>query len=426
MIGRRTFAEVAVAGLAVSALGLSTRVRAASSSARVVIVGGGFAGATAARYIRLLSNQSIDVELVEQNTSFVSCPMSNLVVGGEWTLPRITFTYDSLRQKHGLKVTHDEAVSVDTGRKFVQLKGGSTIGYDKLILAPGIELMFETIDGLARARAKGQILQAWKAGGETVALFKQIKAMRNGGVFAISIPEAPYRCPPGPYERASLVAAYLKEKKPRSKVLIFDANQDVVSKGALFKKAWNELYPDMIEYRPQHRVIGVDAKTMTAKLDFHEDVKADVLNVLPSMRAGALAVQSGLANSNGRWCQVNFLNFESSVTRDIHVIGDSVQDAARMPKSAHMANSQAKVAAAAVVAELIGAEINSNPVLNNVCYSHLDRDAAIHVASVHRYDAAKQTFLPVEGAGGLSEARSAAEARYALAWARNIWADTLG
>jgi sulfide dehydrogenase [flavocytochrome c] flavoprotein chain len=249
--------------------------------------------------------------------------------------------------------------------------------------------------------------------------------MPDGGVFAIAIPEAPYRCPPGPYERASVVAAYFKREKPKSKVLILDANQDVTSKPGLFKKAWADLYPGMVEYRPQHKAVAVDARAGIVKFEIQDDVKANVLNVLPPMRAGALAVQSGLANANGRWCQVNFIDFESTAAKDVHVLGDSIQIAPGMPKSAHMANSHGKVAAAAIVAQLSGLELDTEPMLTNTCYSFVDERNVIHVASVHQYVAADKTFKTVAGSGGVSAQRNEAEGAYALAWAKNIWADTL-
>jgi NADPH-dependent 2,4-dienoyl-CoA reductase/sulfur reductase-like enzyme len=208
-------------------------------------------------------------------------------------------------------------------------------------------------------------------------------------------------------------------------VLILDGNPDVTSKGPLFKKAWSELYGGMIEYRPQHKVMSVDAKAKTVRFEVQDDVKADVLNVLPVMRAGALAVQTGLANANGRWCHVNFLNFESTAAKDIHVIGDSIQIAQGMPKSGHMANSHAKVTAAAIVAELQGLEVNPHPMLTNVCMSFVDDSHVIHVASVHEYQAPKKSFFTIGGSGGVSDARSDLEGRYADAWAKNIWADML-
>lgn len=423
---RREVIRGIVAGGTLAALGGCASPRTTPSSAKVVIVGGGYGGATAAKYVRLFSAGALDVVLIEPGREFISCPMSNLVVGGVRQLSDITSSYDGLRRRHGVTIVHDRVASIDASRKAVKLAGGSEIRYDKLILSPGIDLMFDSVQGLRQAQTDGQILQAWKAGPETVALHKQLQEMRDGGTYAITIPEAPYRCPPGPYERASLVAAYFKAAKPKSKVLILDANQDVTSKGALFKKAWGELYGGMVEYRPQHHAVAVDSRTRTVKFDVQEDVKADVLNVLPPMRAGLLAVESGLANSNARWCNVNYQTFESTAARDAHVVGDSIQVAPLMPKSAHMANSHAKVVAAAVVAQLQGLDVNPRPLLTNTCYSFVSRTEVIHVASVHEFVAADKTFKTVMGSGGVSAARSELEAGYANGWARNIWADTLG
>ncbi len=407
-------------------LGIHGSVRAADlKAAEIVVVGAGYGGATTAKYIRLLSNNTARVTLIEPDAVFVSCPLSNLVVGGSRTLEELTTTYDALRSLHGINLVQDFVSQVDSNKKIIKLGSGKTLRYDKLVLSPGISLMTDSIEGLNQANASGATLQAWKAGPETIALHQQLKAMRDGGVFAITIPEQPYRCPPGPYERACQVADYFKKNKPNSKVLILDANQDVVSKGALFKKAWAELYPGMIEYRASHSVVRVDGETKTLKFDIQEDVQADVLNVLPPMRAGALVVNAGLANSNKRWAQVNFLNFESTAAKDIHVIGDSVQNAAFMPKSAHMANQHAKVAAAAIVAELSGWEINPSPVLTNTCYSFVDAKQVVHVASVHQYSAIEKTYKTVAGSGGVSSAPSDLEGTYAWGWAKNIWADSL-
>jgi NADPH-dependent 2,4-dienoyl-CoA reductase/sulfur reductase-like enzyme len=394
--------------------------------AKVVVVGGGYGGATAAKYVRWLSDYKIDVVLIEPQEAFISCPISNLVLSGVKQMADITTPYSALTKRHGVTVVKDMAKSIDTRAKTVTLGGGATIGYDKLIVSPGIDLQFDAIEGLRAANASGQILQAWKAGPETVALRRQLEAMPDGGVFAITIPEAPYRCPPGPYERASVVAGYLKANKPRSKVLILDANQDVTSKGPLFKRVWNEQYKGILEYRAQHKVTAVDAKAGVIKFDVQEDVKAQVLNVLPPMRAGAIAVQTGLNNlGSNRWCGVNYLNFESTVAKDVHVLGDSIQIAPAMPKSGHMANSHGKVAAAAIVAELSGWPINPAPMLTNTCYSFIDPKMAIHVASVHEYVAAEKTFKTVAGSGGVSTGPTELEGVYALSWASNIWADSL-
>jgi NADPH-dependent 2,4-dienoyl-CoA reductase/sulfur reductase-like enzyme len=408
-------------------MGAQRFARASSlKSAEIIVVGAGYGGATTAKYLRLLSNNTARVTLIEPDPMFVSCPLSNLVVGGLRTLEDLSVPYDALRSEHGIQMIRERVTQLDAVKKNITLSSGKTLQYDKLVLSPGISLMNESIEGLSQANASGATLQAWKAGPETVALHRQLAAMQDGGVYAITIPEQPYRCPPGPYERACQVADYFKKNKPKSKVLILDANQDVVSKGALFKKAWADLYPGMIEYRGSHTVVRVDGQTKTLKFDIQEDIRADVLNVLPPMRAGALVVDAGLANSNKRWAQVNYLNFESTAARDVHVIGDSVQNAAFMPKSAHMANQHAKVAAAAIVAEMSGWEINPSPVLTNTCYSFVDAKQVVHVASVHQYSASEKTYKTVAGSGGVSTGPTELEGTYAWGWARNIWADSLG
>ena len=425
---RRSFLQSSAALGLLGAAGLSgcASMSGVPSKAKVVVIGGGYGGATAAKYVRMLSDYKIDVVLIEPQDAFVSCPMSNLVVSGVKQIDYLTTSYVGLSKNHGITVVKDFADNIDTAKKTVTLRGGSVIAYDKLVVSPGVDLMFGGVDGLQAANASGQILQAWKAGAETVALRKQLEAMPDGGVFAISIPEAPYRCPPGPYERASVVAGYFKTAKPKSKVLILDANPDVTSKAGLFKKVWAEQYKGMVEYRPQHKAVAVDAKTNTVKFDVQDDVKAAVLNVIPSMRAGAIAVKAGLNNqANNRWCGVNYLTFESTAAKDVHVLGDSIQIAPAMPKSGHMANSHGKVAASAIVAQLSGWDVNPSPMLTNTCYSFIDEKNVVHVASVHEYVAAEKTFKTVAGSGGLSASPSELEGVYALNWASNIWADSL-
>ena len=425
---RRAFLQ---SSTALSLLGLAGLSGCASMSgvpakAKVVVIGGGYGGATAAKYVRMLSDYKIDVVLIEPQEAFISCPISNLVVSGIKQIGDLTTPYTGLTKNHGITVVKDYASAVDVAKKTVTLGSGSVIAYDKLVVSPGIELMMGSIEGLAAAQASGQILQAWKAGTETVALRKQLEAMPDGGVYAITIPEAPYRCPPGPYERASVVAGYFKAFKPRSKVLILDANPDVTSKPGLFKKVWAEQYKGMVEYRGQHKAVAVDARTNTVKFDVQDDVKATVLNVLPAMRAGTIAVQTGLNNqANNHWCGVNYLTFESTAAKDVHVLGDSIQVAPAMPKSGHMANNHGKVAAAAIVAQLSGWDVNPAPMLTNTCYSFVDEKNVIHVASVHEYVAAEKTFKAVAGSGGISTAPNELEGVYALNWASNIWADTL-
>jgi sulfide dehydrogenase [flavocytochrome c] flavoprotein chain len=426
MMQRRQFIQTATAGSALASTGLFTGCASiGGNSAKVVVIGGGYGGATAAKYVRKWSDYSIDVTLVEPSANFISCPISNLVIGGSKTMADITNPYDNLSGRHGVKLVRDYVTSIDAEKRLVKLASGSDLPYDRLILSPGIDFMWEALPGMNKPGAQDQVLHAWKAGAQTVALRKQLESMPDGGVFALSIPLAPYRCPPGPYERACQVADYFSKAKPKSKVLILDANDDVTSKAGLFKKAWAERYKGIIEYRPKHSLSDVDVATKTLKFEFNDDLKADVLNVLPPMRAGEIVVKTGLATANKRWCEVDFLTFEARAAKNIHVLGDAIQVAPLMPKSGHMANQHGKTCAAAVVALLTGQEPNQQPVYNNTCYSFVSSEDVVHVCSVHAYDAEKKTMLTVPGSGGVSGAANELEGRYALAWARNIWADTL-
>ncbi|GAB1576536.1 FCSD flavin-binding domain-containing protein [Bordetella petrii] len=393
---------------------------------KVVVVGGGYGGATAAKYLRVFSAHALDVTLVEPAQAFVSSPLSNLVLGGSRGMADITVPYDGLVRRHGVRHVRDAAVGIDAERRRVRLANGSALPYDRLILSPGIGFMWDQLPGMSRPGARDQVLHAWQAGPQTSALRRQIEAMPDGGVYALTIPLAPYRCPPAPYERACQVAWYLRRHKPRAKVLVFDANPDLTSEADLFRQAWDEHYAGIIEYQSQFNAVDVDAAQRTAFFELGETIRADVLNMLPPMRAGAVAVDAGLATANGRWCEVDFLTFESRVAAGIHILGDAIQIAPQMPKSGHMANQHGKVCAAAVWALLSGQPVNPLPLYANTCYSFTTDREVMHVASVHRYDAAQKTMLPVPGAGGLSAAASAEELPHALGWAANIWADMLG
>ncbi|MCC7006655.1 MAG: FAD-dependent oxidoreductase [Ottowia sp.] len=394
----------------------------ARSAARVVVIGGGFAGATTAKYLRLFSAGTIQVVLVEPKAQFFSCPMSNRILSGQASLKDITIDYRGLKQ-YGVEIVQDYAQSIDITQRQVHLARGSNLSYDRLVVTPGIDFMWDAVPGMETETARLALPHAWQAGTQTQLLRQQLEAMPDGGVFAIYVPLAPYRCPPGPYERASLIADYFRQSKPKSKVLVLDANQDIVSKGALFKQAWAERYERIIEYRPSHQLMSVDAAQRTLKFEVHEDVHADVINIIPPMRAGNIAQQTGLATANGRWCEIDFLNFESKVAPHVHVLGDAIQSAPLMPKSAHIANQQGKVAAAAIFEMLMGHPPNPMPVYNNTCYSFVSFDTAIHIASVHRYAEQQRMMLPE--AGGLSKRASALEGVYAQTWAQSIWADTL-
>jgi len=422
LMKRRDFLKVgAAAGAMASLYGCAGGTKAGG---HVVVVGGGYGGATVAKYLRMWSEGAVQVTLVERNPTFISCPISNLVIGGQKTMEDITVSYDNLKNKWGVRVIQDDVVAVDAAKKTVSLKAGGALGYDRLVLSPGVDFMWDEIPGLKSADAQAKILHAWKAGPQTVALRKQLEAMPDGGVYAIALPKAPYRCPPGPYERACLVANYFKQNKPKSKVVILDANEDVQSKKALFTKAWNELYKGIIEYRNNSEVKDVDVASNTAILEF-DKFKADVLNVIPPHRAGNIAAQSGIKLINNRWVDVNWLSMESTSTPGIHVLGDAVFPAPTMPKSGHMANQHGKLAAAAILNLLAGEQPNPAPVVMNTCYSFVDAKNVIHVASVHQYDPATKLVQPVKGAGGGSAARNELEGKVALGWAKNIWADML-
>ena len=318
-------------------------------------------------------------------------------------------------------MVRDEVAAVDAARKTVRLGRGSEISYERLVVSPGIDFMFSELPGFEAAMADGSVVHAWKAGPQTTVLRRQLEQMPDGGVYALSIPLSPYRCPPGPYERASVVAAYFKQAKPRSKVLVLDANPDVTSKAALFKRAWSELYPGIIDYRGNARAVAVDGRTRTVKLEL-EDVKADVLNVVPPHRAGEIAARAGLITTNNRWCDVDWRTMESKAVKGVHVLGDATLSAPAMPKSASMANNHAKIAAAAIVEQLNGRTPQPMKIINT-CYSFVAEKEAIRVSSVHEWDGT--TLSPVKGSGGVSAARSEAEATYAWNWARTIWADSL-
>ena len=418
---RREFLKAGSAALAATALGGCASVPAGGP--KVVVIGGGYGGATAAKYVRMWSERRIDVTLVERGSEFVSCPLSNLVIGGSRQIADITVAYDGL-DKWGVRRIRDDAMAIDPVARTVRLASGTTLVYDRLILSPGVDFIWSEIPSLDNADAQAKVLHAWKAGPQTVALRRQLEAMPDGGLFAIHIPRAPFRCPPAPYERACQVAFYFQSRKPKSKVLILDANEEVQSKKNLFMAAWDGRYKGYVEYRPNSTLVDVDVATLTLKLDF-ESVKADVLNVIPPQYAGAIARQLGMANANGHFCQINFLTYESTAQKNIHILGDAIQVAPLMPKSGHMANQHGKVCASAVVALLTGQDVNAAPIIANTCYSYINDKEVVHVASVHAYDREQKTMLVVPGSGGLSPAPSAEEGVFAEGWARNIWADML-
>ncbi len=423
MLKPSTRRELLGAGAALAAM-LTGCATPSKATPKVVVIGGGFGGATAAKYLRLWSEGAIAVTLVEPNRQFISCPMSNLVLGGSKTMADITLGYAGL-SKLGVNVVHESAMAIDPARRQVRLASGASLAYDRLVVAPGVELLFDHVRGMS-AEAAEQIPHAWKAGAQTTLLRRQLEAMPDGGTVLISVPLAPYRCPPGPYERTCQIGWYLKSHKPRSKLIVLDANPQVVSKGPLFTRVWKEDYAGIVEYRPNAAVSEVDVRNRTFVLELGERMRGDVLNLIPPMRAAEVARDAGLITANERWCEVDWTTLESVKVPGVHVLGDATLSAPGMPKSGHMANHHGKTAAAAIV-DLMNDRTPLPPVMANTCYSFINDRHAIHVASVHRWDAEKKTLAVVPGGGvsGAERSRWALEGGFAWGWAQTIWADML-
>lgn len=420
MMDRRSFLKGSLASLSLAAFPTMARARSSSSLGHVVIIGAGFGGATAAKYLRMWSEGKVQVTLIEPNRQFISCPVSNRIFSGVMEMESIIHSYDHLRDRSGIRMIHSLVTRIDPERKMVVM-GDEKITYDRLILATGVDFDYSNLPMLNPELQATDIPHAWKAGPQTTLLKKQIDALPEGGVVAVTIPPVPYRCPPGPYERACQIAYYLKQHKPRSKLLVLDANPAITSKRPLFERVWKDLYVDIIEYQPSSQIENLDVKTLTVTTTF-DRYKADVLNLIPPQTAGRLAIATGLANPDRPWCKVNYLNYESSTLPGIHVLGDSVDSA--LPKSAHIATSEAKFCAAAIIAEFSGQPVDQQPVFANTCYSYVDDKQAMHVASVYRYDPKEHDMKPAPG-GGISATPSLKEGAEADVWAENIWADVL-
>ncbi len=424
MTRRALMTQLAAAAGGVSirgGLGLPSVVHAATG--RVVVVGGGFGGATCAKYLRR-ADAGLDVTLIEKKTAFVTCPLSNAVLGGFRSLDSITHGYTALKRNHGVNVVHDEVIAIDPEAHKIRLKSSRTLDYDRLVLSPGIDFKWDAVEGYDEA-ASQTMPHAWKAGAQTRRLRQQLEAMRDGGVVLIAPPANPFRCPPGPYERASLIAHYLKPYKPKSKIIILDAKENF-SKQTLFINAWRERYGQMIEWRAASaggQVLRAKPQTMALETEFGDE-KGDVINLIPPQTAGRVALEAGLANASG-WCPINPQTFESTLHPSIHVIGDACI-AGKMPKSGHAANSQAKVCATAVATMLRGDQPGGVSFINT-CYSLIAADYGISVAAVYRLT--DQGIVSVEGAGGVSPVEAPdsvrqLEAKYAVGWYDSIIADT--
>ncbi len=427
-MNRRTFVQLTGATAIAGAVGMPHIARAAGG--KVVIVGGGPAGATTARYLKL-ANADIDVTLIEANPTYHTCFMSNEVIAGERSLESIEVGFDALKAM-GINVVQDVATGVDGGGKTVSTAGGQSFAFDRCVVAPGISFDYN-VDGITEADAE-MVPHAWKAGPQTALLRDQIQAMDDGGVVVIVAPGNPFRCPPGPYERASLIAHYLQAHKPKSKVMIIDPKEKF-SKQGLFTQAWKDLYGfdtdnSLITWNPASKIgalASIDVANKTVKTDF-EDIKAAVINFIPAQKAGKIAIDAGLTNDKG-WCPIDKATFESSTVPGVHVLGDA-SIAAKMPKSGYAANSQGKVAASAIAAALAGNDA-PEPSYVNTCYSIAGKDYGFSVAAVYRYNADEKIIAGVKGAGGLTAVDASSETRarevqYAYSWYNNIRRDIWG
>lgn len=424
---RRDFLRLAGLSAATAAAGLgglSTLAQAKSGGARVVVIGGGYGGSTFAKYMTMYA-PAVKITMIEPKKEYISCPFSNEVIAGDASLDDVTFNYAAAKGR-GTEVVHDYAEDIDPVKKRVTTRGGKKFDYDYLVISPGIQMRWGAIEGYDEA-ASEVMPHAWQAGPQTVDLHKRLKAMPDNGLAVISVPANPFRCPPGPYERAAQFALYLKHHKPKAKVLILDA-KDAFAKQKLFLDGYKHVYGDMIEWRPaasDGTVRAVNAKTGKVKTDF-EELKPDVVNIIPPHKAGEIAFRAGLTNDAG-WCPVNQATFESDIHKDVFVIGDSCV-AGAMPKSGYSASSQAKVCAVGLASRLAGLE-PAEPSYINTCYSLISHDYAISVAAVYALQDGK--IAAVKGAAGVSPldaplSQRLEDAHYARSWFRNITADTFG
>jgi sulfide dehydrogenase [flavocytochrome c] flavoprotein subunit len=425
-LDRRSFIKILGSASGVALTGCAGAPSVSSGSAaeimpkmarRVVVVGGGFGGTIAAKYVRMFDS-SIEVVLIERNKQFISCPFSNFYIAGLTNdMSTLTINYDKLAANHDIKVVYADVTAVDPAAKTVVTTAG-TVKYDHLIMSPGIDFRTEEIEGYDE-HTPHAIPHAWKAGEQSTLLRNQLQAMPDGGKVIISMPLTPYRCPPGPYERSCLIAHYLKTHKPKSKLFLLDANPDVVSKKPLFTKAWNEYYKGIFEYVPGKKVTRVDAKDKNLVVEGIEDHKGDVVNFIPPQRAGSIAVKADLVGEDKKWCPVNPVTFESTKHKFIHVIGDS-SVAGAMPKSGYSANSQAKVCAMNVVAMMNGKETTELSGIN-VCYSAISDHESVSIAAVYKVIEGKIAAVP--NSGGISPADfslTKMEHIYGESWLKNI------
>jgi sulfide dehydrogenase [flavocytochrome c] flavoprotein chain len=431
-MNRRDFFRLAsMAGIGASAISWARLANAATPAqlgtvptntgikGNVVVIGGGMGGATVAKYLRLWGGTGVTVTLIERDTIYTSNILSNLVLNGQRTVTSLQYGYTNLASRYGIRLVKGEVAAIDPVGHNVSLADGSRLAYDRLIIAPGID--FDTIPGLESAAAQAKVPHAWKAGVQTTQLRNMLLAMQPGGVFAMSIPAKPYRCPPGPYERACVVADWLKKNRPGSKVIVLDANPGITAEVNTFTNAFDVVHQGVIEYHPDVTINSIDTTTMSLNTSLG-NLKANVINAIPSHKAGKVVIANGLANSGGRWAGVDVLTYQSTAAPGIHIIGDA--SATTQPKAGHIANQEAKICADAVVRLLAGRSPDPAPMTNSACYSPITAETASWLTAVFAYDPVSATMQPVPGAAGEAAGRSTDSYQDMLKWFNSLMQDS--
>jgi sulfide dehydrogenase [flavocytochrome c] flavoprotein chain len=388
-------------------------------SGRVVVIGGGMAGATVAKYLRLWGGTGVSVTLVERDSAYTSNILSNLVLNGQRTLTSLQYGYSNLATRYGIRMVKGDVIAIDAVGHSVVLADGSKLPYDRLVIAPGVE--FDIYPGLETAAAQAKVPHAWKAGVQTTQLRNMLVNMKAGETFVMTIPAKPYRCPPGPYERACVVADWLKKNRAGSKVIVLDANSGITAEPLAFTNAFDVVHKGVVEYHPGVTINSIDASTMTLNTNLG-NLKAKVINAIPPHKAGKVVINNGLANVGGRWAGVDVLTYQSTAAPGIHVIGDA--SATTQPKAGHIANQEAKICADAIVRLLAGRSPDPSPITNSACYSPITADTASWLTAVFAFDPVSLTMQPVPGAAGEAAARSKDNYEEMFKWFNTLMEDS--
>jgi len=431
-MNRRDFFRLAsLAGLGATAASWSNLAGAATAaqlgtvptnigiSGRVVVIGGGMAGATVAKYLRLWGGTGVSVTLVERDSAYTSNILSNLVLNGQRTITSLQYAYSNLASRYGIRMVKGDVTAIDPVGHSVSLADGSKLPYDRLVVAPGVD--FDVFPGLESAAAQARVPHAWKAGVQTTQLRNMLVGMKAGQNFVMTIPAKPYRCPPGPYERACVVADWLKKNRPGSKVIVLDANPGIIAEPLAFANAFDVVHKGVVEYHPGVTINSIDASTMTLNTNLG-NLQASVINAIPPHKAGKVVRDNGLANIAGRWAGVDVLTYQSTAAPGIHVIGDA--SATTQPKAGHIANQEAKICADAIVRLLSGRSPDPSPITNSACYSPITADTASWLTAIFAYDPASGTMQPVPGAAGEAAGRSKDNYKEMIKWFNTLMEDS--